>query len=148
VLGGAPPPALAEANLYDLASLLIDIYGPRYVPHPRLEKLVEINGISKQHFLTGAEEAEAFVQRDYVRLHQSTLRKVDLMHSIAERQWNGTLRTRASKRDQYGTTIGGWIEAVTDTWQYKLFGAIGIIVSIAGLVLAIGAAWPKGAAGS
>lgn len=136
VLKGTPL-QLPEANLFDLAALLIDIYGTRYVSHPRLENLMELNGISKQHFLSGAEEAVAFVAKEYVKLHQSTLRKVDIIHNITVREWDGTLRTRARRKDQFGTTIGGWVEAITDTWVFKLAGGIGIVASIVGLVVAL-----------
>lgn len=138
VLGGTPL-HLPEANLFDLASLLIDIYSPRYASHPRLENLMDLNGISKQHFLSGAEEAAAFVAKEYVKLHQSTLRKVDVIHNIALREWDGTLRTRASWRDQFGTTVGGWVEAVTDTWAFKLAGGIGIVASVVSVAVAL---WP------
>ena len=38
---------ISEGNLFDLSRILVDIYGPKYSPHPRLEKLIEINNITK-----------------------------------------------------------------------------------------------------
>lgn len=132
VLGGEPA-QIPDVNRVDLAWILVDVYGPNYVGNPRLTKLVEFNSISSKDFLSGAEEAAAFETRSYVKLHQSTLRKVEILATIATRAWDGTLLTNASRRDMYGTTIGGWIESITDHWLYKLLGFIGIVASIVGL---------------
>lgn len=67
----------------DLSRLLKDIYGLDYIDHPRLEQLVTKNNIVRRDFLTGSEEAQAFVNRDFVSLHRSTLRKVDIIGNIA-----------------------------------------------------------------
>lgn len=59
----------------DLSALLINYYGVQYIDQPRLEKIMEKNGFSKGSFLKGKEEAIAFDQKEYVKLHQSTLKK-------------------------------------------------------------------------
>jgi hypothetical protein len=94
--------------------------------------MVKINRISKQHFLQGREEADAFKNGDYVSLHQSTLKKVDVIHHLAEREWLGTLKTNATLRDEYGTTIEGLVDRVTDHWSFKVLGFVGIMGSIIG----------------
>ena len=66
VLGGNPI-TIPDANRTDLAWILIDLYGPAYAAHPRLENLLALNAISRQHFLTGAEEATAFEHQAYVK---------------------------------------------------------------------------------
>lgn len=132
VLGGEPM-QIPDVNRVDLAWVLLDTYGPHYAAHPRLTKLVELNAISNKDLLSGAEEAAAFETRSYVRLHQSTLRKVEILATVASRTWEGTLRTNARRMEMFGTSVGGWIESITDHWLYKLFGFIGIIASIIGL---------------
>lgn len=101
-LGGDPGAELPDALKHDLARLLVDVYGLRYIAHPRLASLVERNGITRQSFLIGADEAEAFEKRDYVKLHQSTLRKVDIMATILERTAARNLKTDAKWRDVHG----------------------------------------------
>ena len=96
----------------DLARLLIDIYGLRYIGHPRLEKLLERNFITRLDFLTGAEEAEAFEKKEFVALHRSTLRKVDVMANIATRAQDRSLKTNTSWWDMHGgrvTWVSKWI---------------------------------------
>ena len=96
----------------DLARLLIDIYGAGYTGHPRLETLLDKNHISRLDFLTGAQEAEAFEQKDFVALHQSTLRKVDVIANIAGRTRDGSLKTNTTWWNMHGgrvTTAGKWM---------------------------------------
>lgn len=50
----------SEERKFDLSRALGQIYGKKYIGHPRLESLVDKNGISRTDFLSGAEEAHAF----------------------------------------------------------------------------------------
>lgn len=130
VLGGSPEVITDEKKL-DLARYLVSIYGLRYMSHPRLEKLIIKNGISKINFLLGAEEAEAFDKKEYVKLHQSTLRKVDVIHIIAERTSDGTLKTNAKLKDIYGLTPQGIFELIKDNWFFALVATIiGILLGV------------------
>lgn len=52
--------------------------------------------------LQGAEEADAFVKGEFIKLHQSTLRKVDVMASIFDRVHDKSIVTKASFIDKYG----------------------------------------------
>jgi hypothetical protein len=104
VLGGKPP-HLPETDLFELPRILKRIYGPDYISHNRLENLMAKNNISSLTFLTGAEEASAFDAKDYVKLHQSTLRKVDVIAIVATKAHEGTLKTGAKWRDQYGFSL-------------------------------------------
>jgi hypothetical protein len=112
VLGGTPI-EIDDSKKVDLSRLLIDIYGNSYMRHRRLESLLDFNGISRLQFLTGQEEAEAFQSHDYVKLHQSTLRKVDVLADIAERADRGILRTYASWWTMHGGRVRSVVDAVS-----------------------------------
>jgi hypothetical protein len=129
VLGGKPT-LIDDNRLFDMARILVAKYGPSYAGHPRLERLMALNHISAKDALPGAEEAKAFENKEYVKLHQSTLRKVDVISNIAEREWNGTLKTNHSWRQQYGTSISGIIEAATDSVPFKVLGLVTIVVTL------------------
>jgi hypothetical protein len=136
VLKGIPV-EVPEPRRLDLAAAMHEIYGPSYAPHGdhgRLESLLALNEITRRDFLPGPAEAEAFAGGEYVNMHRSTLRKVDGIATVLAKTWDDTLKTNASWKDKYGTTIGGVIEAVTETWWYKLLGIIAIIASFVGLV--------------
>ena len=128
VLGGVPI-AVPDERKYDLARILIDLYGTDYTGHPRLESLIDRNGITRLAFMNGAEEATAFDRHDYVALHQSTLRKVDILANILGRQINGSLETSASWWTKNGSSVRGAIEGATTH-------PLGIMVFVIGAAIA------------
>ncbi|WP_159106121.1 hypothetical protein [Herbaspirillum sp. B65] len=81
--------AVQEQNRYDLSRILIGIYGVAYIGHPRLGNLMLENKIASRDFLNGQGEADAFERKAFLRLHQSTLRKVDVLANILERAHRG-----------------------------------------------------------
>jgi hypothetical protein len=137
---GVQPEHIADDYKVDLARLLIELYSADYIGHPRLEKILGLNGIGMRDFLTGKEEAKAFESGDFVKLHMSTLRKVDVIATLAERTETGKLRTQANWWQRNGGNIVGAVEALTDNWVVKILGLlaviIGIIAGIATFVLA------------
>jgi hypothetical protein len=129
VLGGSYH-RLANSQQVDLAALAPALYGVDYVPVPRLENIVDLNNITKRDFLSGSEEPSAFAAGEFVKLHLSTLRKVDIISDILNRMWDRTLKTNATWRAKYGPSIVGFVEATTDHWVFKVLGALGILVSL------------------
>lgn len=138
VLGGHPVD-IHGSTLYDLADLLQTIYGPNYVPHPRMERLVDKNQITKTNFLSGADEALAFEEERYVALHQSTLRKAEMIVSITERQWKGILKTDATWRERYKLNLVAVTDLFTDHWLFKTIGFLSIVVGlVTGIIFLVG----------
>jgi hypothetical protein len=133
VLGGVPF-LVEDQNKSDLARLLIDIYGVGYVGHPRLETLLAKNNIQALDFLTGAQEAEAFENRQFVRLHQSTLRKVDVIANIASRAQDRRLRTNTTWWEMHGGRVRTFLNLVV---EHKVITFTASVASITGLVLTI-----------
>ena len=129
ILGGLPT-QIPPPNQYNLGNILPRIYGRNYSGHPRLHSLIRLNEITDTSFLSGQEEADAFDNCEYVKLHQSTLRKVKCIAAIAELAWGGTLKTNTNWYERHGSNIAGVVEGVTNHWTYKVVGAIGIIVSL------------------
>jgi hypothetical protein len=126
---GAVSIVVPEENRHDLARLLISLYGVGYIGHPRLERLIEKNMITARDFLVGAEEAKAFEAGEYVKLHQSTLRKVDVLANIAERAENGTLRTNSNWWDIHGGTLAAAGEWLREHWLVSAISAAGSIAA-------------------
>ncbi|CAB5498948.1 hypothetical protein [Bathymodiolus thermophilus thioautotrophic gill symbiont] len=88
------PFLLIEVKKFDLSKAMVSLYGIEYIEHPRLTKLIKKNNdITSKDFLTGEEEADAFENKEYVKLHQSTLRKVDILANIFERIADRTIKT-------------------------------------------------------
>lgn len=134
VLGGEPH-GIPDSARINLSRLLYAIYGPEYIGHPRLTKLVEKNDISVKDFLSGEGEAAAFEEGNYVALHYSTLRKVDILSTIARRADEDSLLTDATWRDTYGLWPQAIVEWFNENWIVRLvellFAAVGFAVTIA-----------------
>ena len=129
VLGGIPI-NFNEEKLVDLTLLIKAIYGEKYIDHPHMKMLVEKNLITNRDFLEGKEEAKAFEEKEYVKLHQSTLRKVRVLKTILERIDNRTLKTNAKWVDIYGCYPVAIGEFIKDSWIVSIITFIGTIIGI------------------
>lgn len=129
ILGGAPF-KIDEAQKFDLARALIAVFGIGYIGHPRLQRLIQKNKITDIGFLNGQQEAEAFDNGEYVKLHQSTLRKADILANIFERTIDKSIKTNARWKDIYGKgpAIAG--EILKEHWFFSLLGFVAIVFSI------------------
>lgn len=134
VLGGGPVD-IREDHRHDLANMLPQIYGSDYIGHPRLYALAQENGITLKDFLSGPEEVTAFREKRFVALHQSTLRKVDVISEIAERANGRTLKTRSSWWVQNGGSVrGAWLWLVANQSIIFIVAIVALVLTIIGLV--------------
>ena len=131
---GGEPIKIPEVCRCDLSRMLIQLYGVRYISHPRLENLAKKNLIGDLNFLSGKKESEAFENGEYVKLHQSILRKVDTFSNILDRAADGTLKTNARLTEIYGGYVVFAIEKIKESWFFVLFGIAGTIASILSLL--------------
>lgn len=133
VLKGEPV-IIPDSQKYNLSSILRDIYGSKYIGHPRLLKLIEKNDIRPRNFLPGDQEAKAFKDGDYVSLYRSTLSKADTLAYIAIKAYEGTLKTDAKS----WSFFGGYLEWIADTIQnHPIVVILGFIVAILGFVISL-----------
>ncbi len=136
VLKGQPVD-IHESKMFDLSRLIQAIYGRNYISHPRLQKLVERNEISDKDFLSGADEAIAFENRQYVSLHFSTLRKVGIIATIAQRADEDSLKTDTTWRDRYGIYPRAISEWLNQHWLIQLIAAIFAIIGFVAALIQI-----------
>lgn len=136
VLGGEPF-VIDDSRKFDLARELIAFYGVTYVPHGasgRLHSLIEMNKITAKDILNGKEEASAFDNHEFIKLHQSTLRKVDVMANILDRVQDGSLKTTSTWKDTHGVHPAIVVELAKEHWGWSLVvfaaGLIGLIASL------------------
>lgn len=82
--------------------------------------------------MSGKEEADAFDSGDYVALHQSTLRKVDVIANIAARTCDRSLKTDSS----WWAVNGGSVRAASAyVTEHPVFPLLAGVASIVGVVL-------------
>ena len=124
---------VADDHKIDLFALLIQKYGQTYIDDPRMPSLINLNGITPVTFLTGAEEAAAFENRDFIRLHQSTLGKVATFEKIIELASRNKLKTNTKWYEQCGCTPQEIFDFAKTNW---IAAAILTVLSmIGGIVL-------------
>lgn len=136
VLKGKPFEVL-DAKKVDFAILLKKLFGYNYIEHPRMENLYKLNNIQAPMFLSGQLEAAAFKAKEYMKLHQSTLAKVEVYCSLLNKVINKQLKTHAKFKDMYGITIQGIIDFCKNTWWIQLIWSIVVLFlgSLLGVVL-------------
>lgn len=108
-----------EDRRYDFPRILGKIYTYGYEenkPDGRLLNLANRNSITIVDALKGIEESTAFENKEYLKLHKSTLRKVDIIDSIIDLTYKDELIVNAKKKNIYGLTIPGMIEIVKSNW--------------------------------
>jgi len=104
VLGGKPT-IISDNNKFDLARMLIDRYTSKYIGHPRIESLMKKNNISNKGFLNGEAESRAFNEGSFIKLHQSTLKKVDVFEEILSKIDEQELKVDTSFFQIYGVNL-------------------------------------------
>lgn len=130
VLKGKPE-ELDESRKFDLSRALVSIYGNKYMEHPRLIKLMGANHITTLDLLDGPGEAAAFEKKEFVKLHQSTLRKADVLANILGRVIDGSIKTNATWRDKNGAHPKIILEYIAKHWLFALItGVVGIAASV------------------
>jgi hypothetical protein len=125
------PVNIPDEKRLDLGHLMGVIYGPQYIGDPHMAKLVEKNKLGHPHFLLGKDEAQAFENKEYVKLHLSTLRKVDVISIIAEMAYNGSLATDATLKDKYGSYGEAVAEFLKEGWWiFIIFTILSVVANI------------------
>lgn len=93
VLGGRDASVIPVERRLNLNDLLADRCGSGYAHHPKIKSLMELNGGIRRHFLEGKEEIQAFENKEFIRMHNSTLSKVEFLNSTIRKMVTGKLRT-------------------------------------------------------
>lgn len=87
-----PPSVPVEVRL-NLNDILIERYGLDYAPGPRMKNLMLLNGELDPRFLEGEKEAEAFLNKEFIRMNSSTICKVEFFRHVIGLTIKGKLRT-------------------------------------------------------
>lgn len=117
---GLEPVVVQDHQKIDFADLLKKLYGDNYIEHPRMESICRYNSINSIGYMSGGDEATAFENKEYTKLHQSALAKVEMYSNILVKAINGTLKTKAKWYEIYGVSIQGIVGFIDSKWWLKL----------------------------
>ncbi|SDW29725.1 hypothetical protein [Nitrosomonas oligotropha] len=93
VLSGTDAPQVPDSRRFNLSTLILAIYGGNCVNNPRMVNLMQLNGGRPRDQLTGPEEVEAFRNKEYIKLHKSTISKVYWFQSMYSKLQARKIRT-------------------------------------------------------
>jgi len=133
ILDGQPH-TIPDDLKFDFPRILQLIYTDDYEvnrPKGRLLNLADRNNISTVNAMTGQEEADSFDNKEYLKLHMSTLRKVDIIQVIINKAESGELKVNASNKKIYGLTVNGILTLIKETpWLLLVVTAIGYCLNL------------------
>ncbi|QIM65357.1 hypothetical protein [Frederiksenia canicola] len=111
VLGGEPV-IITDDRKFDLARVLVSLYGRNYASHEytkngkeykgRMMVLAAMNNVAVKDAMEGRDEANAFKEKNYKALHMSTLRKLDMLANFFDRAHANKLKNNGTFREKYG----------------------------------------------
>lgn len=119
--------SLDESKRFNLSAILYDAYGESSFDKPQMYKLMEVNGGRERDVLDGKQEADAFKGKEYVKMHKSTMAKVCWFRDVLDKAQRGKLKLNHS-------TVRHRLELFFESLTFKVFGLIGIMVSIVSVV--------------
>jgi len=93
VLTKAEPPSIPVEVRVNLNDVFKQRYGSNYAADPKMQTLMDLNGPRDPRFMTGSEEAKAFLATDFIRMHSSTICKVEFFRHALELSVKGRLKT-------------------------------------------------------
>jgi len=135
ILGGTPV-EIEDQFKYDFPNILGLTYTYNFEndkPNGKLLNLALRNKITDKDALTGQLEAQAFETKDFLSLHMSTSRKVEIIDRILTLAENNQLRVEASSFKIYGLSVPGIFEIVRNNWI--LIALWSILMAILGMAI-------------
>ena len=107
----------------NLNDVLRTKYGADYAADPKMKSLVLLNGSLPPTFLDGAQESAAFKAKDFIRMHASTIFKVEFFRHAIILAGRGKLRTS-------GKSWGVWIDWLLESRGAKIAALLAVIVGV------------------
>lgn len=126
-LTGNIPTSIPIENRINIDSIFREKYGKNYAKKPKMSSLLELNGGPHRSFLTGLEEVEAFKRGEYIRMHNSTLFKVNFFEEAID----------LCIRNKLKTDSNNFLVKIDRLYESRIAKIIGTMTATVGLIGAI-----------
>ena len=93
-----------------------------------------MNDMVSRNLLGGEEEAKAFDDAEYVKLHQSTLSKVDAIMTIAQAAFDDRLKSYNNYFQRRGISLNTMFDIVKG---HPIYTAIVVVGSVIALIVGV-----------
>ncbi|MAO48363.1 MAG: hypothetical protein CL527_06560 [Aequorivita sp.] len=94
----------------------------------KLHNLSILNNFKPREFLMGSEEADCFENKEWLKLHYSTLSKVKLFKLIIDKTANKKLKVNSSIREIYGLSLSSFNEMINNNVALKIVWWLFLVV--------------------
>lgn len=121
-------PTIDDTKKFNLSHMILSVYGRECVDHPRMSNLMKLNGGMHRDTLMGEDEVQAFKNKEYIKLHNSTMAKAGWFESMYQKL----------QRRKINTTRTNWLNKLSRFVEHpivKLFGVIAVIYSLTDLIM-------------
>ena len=125
VLTGNEAPQIPDSRRFNLSSLILGVYGSKCVDDPKMVSLMKLNGGIPRDFLTGQEEVEAFKNKEYIKLHKSTMTKAYWFQSIFEKLKKKKVNTANEFVEKPAVKLLGLLSVLYTLFQLAQAASVG-----------------------
>ena len=95
VLTGKKSYHISEEKRFNLSKLIAYEYGKDYADDPKMKNLIILNwGKTPKDYLEGQDEVEAFENKNYIKMHKSTIEKVKFFRFIFIKLIHNEVKTK------------------------------------------------------
>ncbi|KAB8033602.1 hypothetical protein [Fluviispira multicolorata] len=117
----------------NISNILYNLFGDKYIDKPKLMNIIKYNNYSCNDLMSGEEEAKCFENGDYLKLHNSTLKKVRIFSYIINDLMLKKLKRKSNYFQENGITFETFTNYLTQNSISKfilfIFAIIGFISS-------------------
>jgi len=123
-----------DTHKFNLSHMILQVYGKHCVNDPKMQNLMELNGGIHRDYLKGAEEVTVFKNKEYVRLHKSTISKVGWFANMYEYLQKGKVKT--TRTDWYNKT-----SRFVEHPYLKLISFLAVVYTLIDLTIKLTNSW-------
>lgn len=120
------PPSVSVEQRINLNEVLKERYGNSYAPDPKMKNLILANGPLPPTFLDGTQEADAFNTKEFIRMHSSTISKVEFFRHVIILAQKGKLKTIGKN---LGVRVDNLLESRAAKSTALATAIVGVLVS-------------------
>lgn len=128
VLTKEDAPTIDDTKKFNLSYMILSVYGRDCVDHPRMPNLMKLNGGMHRDTLLGEDEVQAFKNKEYIKLHNSTMAKAGWFENMYQKLQQKKIKT----------TRTNWLNRLSAFVEHpvvKLFGVVAVIYSLTDLIM-------------
>ena len=123
VLSKKEPARIADERKFNLSALIVSLYGKKSIDHPRMTTLMKLNDGEHRDLLSGQDEVSAFENKEYIKLHKSTMSKAYWFNSMYRLLQNN--KVKVSNRN-----LPARINNFMEYFVVKLLGFIAVLFTL------------------